>query len=164
MNHLLQACVAWGWVTNHLNFHHFSLQKAVRNGFSTIGWTWGRHGKTPSLYTFFSMNMYIAMCTCVYIHEGKLIHINIYIYIFLYIINIYIYMKSLYLFTDIHPKLLFPSTHAISAWTSHHQAFQVDSGWSAAPFNHIKLLRTRTIITIGFICIYIYTVCIYIYM
>lgn len=73
-------------------------------------------------------------------------------------------MKSLYLFTDIHPKLLFPSTHAISAWTSHHQAFQVDSGWSAAPFNHIKLLRTRTIITIGFICIYIYTVCIYIYV
>ena len=126
-----------------------------------MGKTWK---DSIAIYVFFYEYVYSYVYMCIHTRRKTNTYKYIYIYIFLYIINIYIYMKSLYLFTDIHPKLLFPSTHAISAWTSHHQAFQVDSGWSAAPFNHIKLLRTRTIITIGFICIYIYTVCIYIYI
>ena len=34
----------------------------------------------------FSINMYIAMCTCVYIHEGKLIYIYIHYDILIYCI------------------------------------------------------------------------------
>ena len=90
----------------------FAAKKPFGTGFRRLdehGEDMERFHRYTSRVFYKYVYSYVYMC----IHTRRKTNIYIYIYTLWYSNILYIYMKSLYLLTDTHPKLLFSSTHAI---------------------------------------------------